>query len=180
MNKSEQYWVFKAKLDVAVVLSAYSSAKRLKEIEHTMKKQPKRIRNILAYPGFAMLILTFFMSCAGTGKMSPFQMDEMLVAAGFQLQKADTPKKLSWLKSLPQKKLVHKMYNKKNFYFFVDESSCQCMYVGDEKAYLRFKQLVKEEKMDERIDTTSRQIREEEENFPDDPDNPFNIEGRLP
>jgi hypothetical protein len=53
------------------------------------------------------------------------------------------------------------------------------MYVGDEKAYLRFKQLVKEKQLDERIDTTSRQIRDEVEDFPVDPDNPFNIEGHL-
>ena len=139
------------------------------------------MKYILACPGFAMLTFTFLMSCAGTGKMSPFQMDETLVVAGFQLHNADTPKKLSWLKSLPQKKLVHKMYNKKKFYFFVDGTSCKCMYVGDEKAYLRFKQLVKEKQMDERIDTTSRQVREEEmENFPVDPDNPFNTDERLP
>ena len=145
-----------------------------------MKKQLKRMKYILAFPGFAMLIFTFLMSCAGTGKMSPFHMDEILVDAGFQLNKADTPKKLSQLKSLPQNELVHKMYNKKKVYFFVDGTSCKCMYVGDEKAYLRFKQLVKEKQMDERIDTTSRQVREEDmENFPVDPDNPFNIEGHL-
>ena len=130
--------------------------------------------------GFAILIFALLMGCAGTGKMSPFQMDEMLVSAGFQLHKADTPKKLSCIKLLPQNELVHKMYNDKIFYFYVDGSSCQCVYVGDEKAYLRFKQLVKEENMDERIDTTSRQAREEEENFPVDPHNPFSIEGRLP
>ena len=139
------------------------------------------MKYILACPGFAMLIFTFLMSCAGTGKMSPFHMDEILVDAGFQLHNADTPKKLSQLKSLPQNELVHKMYNKKKFYYFVDGTSCKCMYVGDEKAYLRFKQLVKEKQMDKRIDTTSRQAREEEmENFPVDPDNPFNIDERLP
>jgi hypothetical protein len=144
-----------------------------------MKKQLMGMKNILAFPGFAMLIFTFVMGCAGTGKMSPFQMDEMLVIAGFQLHKTDTPKKLVWLKTLPQNELVHKMYHKKIFYFFVDGSSCQCMYVGDEEAYLRFKQLVKEKQMEERIDTTSRQIPDEMENFPIDPNNPFNFEGRI-
>ena len=139
------------------------------------------MKDILALLCFAILIITFLMSCAGADKMSPFHMDEMLVVAGFQLHNADTPEKLSWLKSLPQNKLVHKMYNKKIFYFFVDGSSCQCMYVGDKEAYLRFKQLVKEKQMEERIDTTSRQVREEEmENFPIDSDNPFNIDERLP
>lgn len=145
-----------------------------------MKKLLNDRKNKLTATGFAILIFAFLMGCAGIGKMSPFKMDEMLVSAGFQLHKADTPKKLSCLKSLPQNELVHKMYNEKMFYFYVDGSSCQCVYVGDEKAYLRFKQLLKEEQMDERIDTTSRQARDEIENFPVDPDSPFNIEGRLP
>lgn len=145
-----------------------------------MKKQTKDLNNNLTSMGFTLLIFALLMSCAGTGKLSPSQMDEVLVNAGFKLHKADTPKKLYFLKSLPQNKLVHKMYNEKMFYFYFDGSSCQCVYVGDERAYLRFKQLVKEENLDERIDTTSRQARREVENFPGDPHNPFSIEGRLP
>jgi hypothetical protein len=127
-----------------------------------------------------MLIVAFLMGCAGTGKMSPFQMDEMLVRAGFQLHTADTPKKLDFLKSLPQNELVHKTYNEKMFYFYVDGSSCQCLYVGNEQAYQRFRQSVKEEQMDERIATTSNQAGYEMENIDIDPNNPLNIEGHLP
>ena len=127
-----------------------------------------------------MLIVAFLMGCAGTGKISPFQMDEMLVRAGFQMHTADTPKKLDFIKSLPQNELVHKTYNEKVSYFYVDGSSCQCMYVGDEQAYQRFKQSVKEEQMDEKIETTSRQAQEEMGNIDIDPNNPFNIEDHLP
>ena len=145
-----------------------------------MKKQLKGKKYTLISAGFVMLIVAFLMGCAGTGKMSPFQMDEMLVRAGFQLHTADTPKKLDFLKSLPQNELVHKTYNEKMFYFYVDGSSCQCLYVGDEQAYLRFRQSVKEEQMDERIATTSNQAQYEMENIDIDPNNPLNIEGRLP
>jgi hypothetical protein len=107
-------------------------------------------------------------------------MEEMLVRAGFQLHTAETPKKLDFLKSLPQNELVHKTCNEKMFYFYADGSSCQCMYVGDEQAYLRLRQLVKEEQMDEKIATTSNQARYEMENIDIDPNNPFNIEGHLP
>jgi hypothetical protein len=62
----------------------------------------------------------------------------------------------------------------------MDGYSCQCLYVGDEQAYQRFKQSVKEEQMDERIATTSNQARYEMENIDIDPNNPLNIEGRLP
>ena len=145
-----------------------------------MKKQLNDNKNKVILTGFVMLIVAFLMGCAGTGKISPFQMDEMLVRAGFQMHTADTPKKLDFLKSLPQNELVHKTYNEKVSYFYVDGSSCQCMYVGDEQAYQRFKQSVKEEQMDEKIETTSRQAQEEMGNIDIDPNNPFNIEDHLP
>ena len=145
-----------------------------------MKKQLKGKKNKLTSTGFVMLIFAFLIGCAGTGKMTPFQMDEMLVRAGFQLHTADTPKKLDFLKSLPQNELVHKTYNEKMFYFYMDGASCQCVYVGDEQAYQRFKQSVKEEQMDESVATTSNQARYEMENIDIDPNNPLNVEGRLP
>lgn len=145
-----------------------------------MKKQLKGKKNKLTSTGFVMLIFAFLIGCAATGKMTPFQMDEMLVRAGFQLHTADTPKKLDFLKSLPQNELVHKTYNEKMFYFYMDGASCQCVYVGDEQAYQRFKQSVKEEQMDERVATTSNQARYEMENIDIDPNNPLNVEGRLP
>jgi len=145
-----------------------------------MKKQLKDNKNKVIFLGFVMLILVFLMGCAGTGKLSPFQMDEMLVRAGFQLHTADTAKKLDFLKSLPQHELVHKTYNEKVSYFYVDGSSCQCMYVGDEQAYRRFRQAVKEEQMDEIVETTSHQAQDKMENIDIDPNNPLNLEGHLP
>ena len=145
-----------------------------------MKKQLTDKKNKVSSTGFVMLIFVFLMGCAGTGKMSPLQMDEMLLRAGFQLHKADTPKKLDFLKTLPQKELVHKTCNQEIFYFYVDGSSCQCMYVGDEQAYLRFRRLVKEEQMDEKIETTSHQAQDRMGNIDIDPNNPLDIEGHLP
>jgi hypothetical protein len=145
-----------------------------------MKKQLKGKKNKLTSTGFVMLIFAFLIGCAGTGKISSFQMDEMFVRAGFKLHTADTPKKLDFLKSLPQNELVHKTYNEKMFYFYADGSSCQCLYVGDKQAYQRFRQSLKEEQMDERVATTSNQSRYEMENIDIDPNNPLNVEGRLP
>lgn len=145
-----------------------------------MKKQLKSMKNKVISIRFGMLIFVFLMGCAGIDKMSPFQMDEMLVRAGFQMHTADTPKKLDFLKSLPQNELVHKTYNEKVSYFYVDGSSCQCMHVGDEQAYQRFRQLVKEEQMDEKIETTSHQAQDRMGNIDIDPNNPLDIEGHLP
>jgi hypothetical protein len=54
------------------------------------------------------------------------------------------------------------------------------MYVGDEQAYQRFRQLVKEEQMDEKIETTSHQAQVRMVNIDIDPNNPLDIEGHLP
>ena len=145
-----------------------------------MKKQIKSMKNKVISIRFGMLIFVFLMGCAGIEKLSPFQMDEMLVRAGFQMHTAGTPKKLDFLKSLPQNELVHKTYNEKVSYFYVDGSSCQCMYVGDEQAYQRFRQSVKEEQMDEKIETTSHRAQDRMGNIDIDPNNPLNIEGHLP
>jgi hypothetical protein len=145
-----------------------------------MKKQHKDKKNKLTSAGFFILAFTFFMGCAGTGEMSAFQFNEMLVRSGFQLRTADTPKKLDFLKSLPKNKFLHKMYKDKMFYFYVNDASCQCMYVGDEQAYLRFKQSVKENQMNERIDTTSSEAQQEMESFPFDANSPFNTKDHLP
>jgi hypothetical protein len=145
-----------------------------------MKKQHMVKKNILTSAGFLMLGFAFLMGCAGTGKISAFEIDEMLVRAGFQLHTDDTPKKVDFIKSLPKNKFLHKMCNGKMLYFYTNDSSCQCMYVGDEQAYLRFKQSVKEEQMDNRIDTTSSEARQEMGSFPFGPNDPFNAGDHLP
>ena len=127
-----------------------------------------------------MLGFAFLIGCAGTGKMSAIQVDEMLVRAGFQLHTADTPEKLDFLKTLPKNKFLHKVRNDKEFYFYANDASCQCVYVGDEQAYLRFKKSVKENQLDKRIDTTSSDAQQEMESYPFDSNNPFDAGEHLP
>lgn len=141
-----------------------------------MKKQNHDKKNKLPFAGFVILMVAVLASCASTGKMSLFQMNDLLARAGFQLHNADTPKKLDFLKSLPQNKLLHKSYNGKMFYFYADDSSCQCMYVGNEAAYQRLRQAVKGRQMIEDILTTSNQPLE---NIDMDHNDPLNAEGRL-
>jgi len=102
-----------------------------------------------------MLLLALIFGCAGTQKKSPLQMEELLVQAGFELRKADTPNKLNFIKSLPQKQVVAKKENEKLHYLYVvDTSSCKCMYVGDEQDYQRLHQMIKEHQMEEKLATT--------------------------
>jgi hypothetical protein len=93
--------------------------------------------------------------CSVTSDKKTLEVYEMFGAAGFQLHTADTPKKLDHLRSLPQKTLVK--HQKEGKYYYVDAASCECIYIGDEKAYQRFKEMNREEKLAEKVDTTSNQ-----------------------
>jgi len=145
-----------------------------------VKQLFKDKKNTLTYIVLFIFTASFLIGCAGTGKMTAFQMDEMLARSGFQLRTADTPKKLDLLKSLPKNRFLHKKRNDKELYFYVNDASCRCMYIGNEKAYRRFKQSVKENQLDKRIDTTSSEVRRDMQSFPFDTNNPFNAGDHLP
>jgi hypothetical protein len=145
-----------------------------------VNKQHKIQKITLISTGFLIIAVAFLIGCVGTGKMSAFKVNEMLARAGFQLHTADTPEQRHFLKSLPENKFFHKERSGKTFYYYVDDASCNCMYVGDNKDYLRFKQSVKENRIDERIDTTSSEFPQQSESFPFGTNNPFNAGEHLP
>ena len=120
-----------------------------------MIKQLKNKRNKTTSTVFVMLLFALIFGCARTQKMSPLQMDELLVRAGFELRTADTPNKLNFIKSLPLKKVVAKKQNGKLHYLYVvDTSSCKCMYVGNGQNYQRLRQMIKDHQMEEKVATT--------------------------
>ena len=82
----------------------------------------------------------------------------MLVRSGFKLFEADTPEKLSHLKSLPQRQIVSRKKDGKLYYVFADSAAeCRCLYAGDEKAYHTYLHQLDEEKRNEILNTTRRQ-----------------------
>jgi hypothetical protein len=80
--------------------------------------------------------------CAAIGNQKAIQNERMLAAAGFQVKFADTPEKLSRLKSMPQRWLTHhQRADGRIFYIYADAAYCKCLYVGTEKAYQRYQDL---------------------------------------
>ena len=120
-----------------------------------MIKQLNKKKSNITSIVFVILLYALIFGCAGTQAASPLQMDELLVRAGFDLRTADTPNKLNFIKSLPEKKVVAKKENGKLYYLYVvDTSSCKCMYVGDGQDYQRLHQMIKENQMEEKLATT--------------------------
>lgn len=60
-----------------------------------------------------------------------------LQAAGFREVPADTPEKLARLEKMPDRLFTMVMRDGKKYYLLADRRACSCMYVGNERAYLR-------------------------------------------
>jgi hypothetical protein len=64
--------------------------------------------------------------------------ESMLTQAGFRQIPADTPQKMSHLKTLPQRQLVQRTHQGQKYYVFADAEGCKCMYVGRDQQYQSF------------------------------------------
>ncbi len=76
-----------------------------------------------------------------TSKDTSMDTERLLSASGFQMRMADTPQKLDKVKSMTQKKLIQHKEKGKVAYIYADADDCKCLYVGTEKAYMKFRDL---------------------------------------
>ena len=70
------------------------------------------------------------------------QKEDMLAAAGFTLVPANTPQRQASLASLPPHKFVHQVRNNVVIFTYADPTICDCLYVGNQAAYDRYRQEV--------------------------------------
>jgi hypothetical protein len=68
--------------------------------------------------------------------------EDMLAAAGFTLVPANTPQRQTALSTLPPHKFVHQVRNNAVVYTYADPTICDCLYVGNQAAYDRYRQNV--------------------------------------
>jgi hypothetical protein len=73
-----------------------------------------------------------------------------LATAGFDLKMADSPAKLERIKKLPQLRLAQVEHKGRQVYVYTDAQGCQCLYLGDEKAYRRLLDQPRQQKIDQR------------------------------
>jgi hypothetical protein len=116
----------------------------------------------------AIIIIMIIFALAGCSRTKGLQVldtEHFLIAAGFQMQLADTPEKLKHLKTLPQKKVFRYQRDEKLYYVYADATACKCLYEGTEEDYLRYKNLLQRKKqMDKEqiiLDSRYRLIREQ-------------------
>jgi hypothetical protein len=67
--------------------------------------------------------------------------EALMIKAGFQVRRADTPERLAHLKTLTPLKLVRHDRDGTPHYVYADPDGCQCVYVGNEAAYQQYRKL---------------------------------------
>jgi hypothetical protein len=93
------------------------------------------------WAGILAACLLALSACAAIQNQNAMDTERVLAASGFQMRLADTPEKLEHLKTLTQRKLVPHQHDGKLYYVYADAQFCQCIYIGDEKAYHRYQQM---------------------------------------
>ena len=65
--------------------------------------------------------------------------DDMLIGAGFTAVPANTPQRYAALASMPPHTFVHEMRRGKMLYAYADPTPCDCVFIGDQAAYNRYR-----------------------------------------
>jgi hypothetical protein len=87
--------------------------------------------------------LILFAMCVAASACTPVQnKEDMLAAAGFTLVPANTPQRQISLSSLPPHKFAHQVRNGAVVFIYADPTICDCLYVGNQAAYDRYRQNV--------------------------------------
>lgn len=82
--------------------------------------------------------------------------EDLLAAAGFVAQPANTSQRQASMKKLPPNKFVRQANGSDFVYVYADPVVCQCVYVGSQDAYGQYRQMVFQKNLaDERRMTAS-------------------------
>jgi hypothetical protein len=110
---------------------------------------------------FFLALGTVFTGCA---TRAPMQTQLDLGSCGFHWKIAQTPEQLKHLQSLPQRQIVRHKKDGEYLYVYADAEDCKCIFVGNEKAYHLYMQIVREKnvetKKDIAIDETNLMVRD--------------------
>jgi len=100
-----------------------------------------------------LILCGLMISCATAEKDKTQNTEQMLSAAGFKPQLADTLARMEHLATLPQHTVFARERKGKMYYFYADEKVCNCLFIGDQAAYQQYSQMA----------VQNRQIQEQEQ-----------------
>ena len=106
-----------------------------------------RVVSAARRPVPTLLVVLLLAGCAGGGFQDMTQQADLsstegtLQKAGFEARPASTQKREAQLLALPPYQLVRQPHDGEMRYVFADAAVCDCLYVGDEAAYHRYRDL---------------------------------------
>jgi hypothetical protein len=109
-----------------------------------MDERIKRHRN-----RWLIAVLTIALAgCTAIQKRQAAQAQQLLEAAGFEMQMADTPERLAALQGVvPQRKVFSVAGADGPRFVYADSEYCQCVYVGDQQANERYQRMAIKQKL---------------------------------
>jgi len=80
--------------------------------------------------------------------------EDLLAASGFTIKPASTPTRRAMIAKLPAHRFVERTVNGKPVFLYSDPLVCDCLYIGDDKAYSQYQATILQRQMarDERDD----------------------------
>ena len=82
-------------------------------------------------------------ACSGQQQVTE-RKEDILAASGFAVRPANTPQRQAMLRQLPSHRFVQQMRGTQTMYVFADPLVCDCLYVGTEAAYGRYRQNIQQ------------------------------------
>ena len=90
---------------------------------------------------FRALAAGAVLSAAGCAQDIIIQRENMLAAAGFRVQPANSAERIRSLQTLPPNRFVLQDLNGRQVWLYSDPVVCHCLYVGSPEAYQAYHQL---------------------------------------
>ena len=95
----------------------------------------------MRYAWLIPLISVAAAGCATLQAAGTRSTEQVLSAAGFHIETADTPGKIADLQTLPARQVLPQTRDGKTSYVYRDPSVCHCLYVGGEPEYQQYQKL---------------------------------------
>ncbi len=99
-----------------------------------------------------VLLMCVLAGCAESSAQRAQRLEPMLSQAGFSQVPANTPAREDKLKDITPLKVRYFTQNGKTAYWFADPYVCHCLFKGSEQNYDAYRQLLQDEKAEERAE----------------------------
>ena len=95
------------------------------------------------FTGIATAALaTLYLTACATTPQRISRKEDLLSAAGFTVKPANTSAREAELRKLPPNEFVTKVKGDRVEYVYADPVQCNCLYIGDQHAYGRFRRMM--------------------------------------